>query len=452
MKKSVIVILIFFICSISYSQSGWINYLSGTNKQIRGIYFINQNTGWFVADTSAVFKTTNGGLNWIPKPVVYVIPIGLRAIYFLDNNTGYAVGGHEASGPYGGFYYQYVFRTTNGGDNWNLQYNVQGGGNCDLNDIYCSPNNIFVTGAGISGGIGWGLTGGIFKSTNGGSNFSFSFGRGESTSLSFINSNTGWVNSYYASDDGSTKSFLMKTINAGVNWIEQIRDSVPFSSAMKIVKLQFVNESTGFALGLKSGNKFLKTTNGGTNWAVNVFPNFENSTLFFADANTGWIGGGSTPDTSCISYTSNGGDTWMKQKRGYTCTVNCFYFINGSTGWAGLSNGQIMKTVNGGITSASQISSEVPLSYSLSQNYPNPFNNTSNLKFEIARHGGSSTGHVKLVVYDVQGREVKTLVNERLQSGTYEVTFDGSALSSGVYFYKMTAGNFKETKKLLLLK
>ena len=88
------------------------------------------------------------------------------------------------------------------------------------------------------------------------------------------------------------------------------------------------------------------------------------------------------------------------------------------------------------------ISSEVPSRYSLGQNYPNPFNSTSNLKFEI-----SNTGDVKLIVYDIMGKEVQTLVNERLQPGTYEAAFDGSMLNSGVYFYKLMTDGFTETKK-----
>jgi hypothetical protein len=93
------------------------------------------------------------------------------------------------------------------------------------------------------------------------------------------------------------------------------------------------------------------------------------------------------------------------------------------------------------------ISTDVPTSYTLSQNYPNPFNSTSNLKFEIA-----NLGNVKIVVYDVMGREVQTLVNERLQPGTYETTFDGSQLSSGVYFYKLISNGFSDTKRMILIK
>lgn len=92
-------------------------------------------------------------------------------------------------------------------------------------------------------------------------------------------------------------------------------------------------------------------------------------------------------------------------------------------------------------------SSEIPNEYSLSQNYPNPFNPNSNIKFQI-----SKLSDVRLIVFDALGREVETLVNRQLKPGTYEVDFDGSKLSSGVYFYKLVANDFTETKKMVLVK
>ena len=89
--------------------------------------------------------------------------------------------------------------------------------------------------------------------------------------------------------------------------------------------------------------------------------------------------------------------------------------------------------------------------YSLSrlsfQNYPNPFNPTTAISYQL-----SAVSHVTLKVYDVLGREVATLVNEKQDAGTHVVTFDGSHLSSGVYFYRITAGTFIATKKLVLMK
>jgi hypothetical protein len=98
-------------------------------------------------------------------------------------------------------------------------------------------------------------------------------------------------------------------------------------------------------------------------------------------------------------------------------------------------------------TGINKIGSEIPEEFNLYQNYPNPFNNTSNFKFEIA-----NLGDVKLLVYDITGRLVQTLVNEELQPGRYEITFDGSNLNSGIFFYRLIAGNRIFTKKMILLK
>ncbi|MFZ4591308.1 MAG: alpha/beta fold hydrolase [Ignavibacteria bacterium] len=96
------------------------------------------------------------------------------------------------------------------------------------------------------------------------------------------------------------------------------------------------------------------------------------------------------------------------------------------------------------------ISSEVPSSIELFQNYPNPFNPVTNIKFSIPeKYSGSN---VKLTVYDIKGQEIKTLINENLSAGVYQSRFDGISLSSGVYFYTLTVKDFKETKRLLLVK
>jgi hypothetical protein len=88
--------------------------------------------------------------------------------------------------------------------------------------------------------------------------------------------------------------------------------------------------------------------------------------------------------------------------------------------------------------------------YYLSNNYPNPFNPVTNIGFRIASASGG--GFVSLKVYDVLGNEVATLVNEEKTAGEYEVVFDGSGLSSGMYFYILSVGTFSETKKMVLIK
>ncbi|HEY3251861.1 MAG TPA: T9SS type A sorting domain-containing protein, partial [Ignavibacteria bacterium] len=85
--------------------------------------------------------------------------------------------------------------------------------------------------------------------------------------------------------------------------------------------------------------------------------------------------------------------------------------------------------------------------YMLFQNYPNPFNPKTIINYELP-----ITNYVKLVIYDISGREVKTLINEKQNAGRHNIDFDGANLSSGVYFYRLTADEFSETKKMLLVK
>lgn len=101
-----------------------------------------------------------------------------------------------------------------------------------------------------------------------------------------------------------------------------------------------------------------------------------------------------------------------------------------------------------------KINTEVPEKFVLEQNYPNPFNSVTSIRFKVTSTSPFplQRGIVTLKVYDLPGREVATLINEYLQPGTYEVSFDGSRLNSGVYFYRLSTDGFSETKKLVLIK
>jgi 5-hydroxyisourate hydrolase-like protein (transthyretin family) len=85
--------------------------------------------------------------------------------------------------------------------------------------------------------------------------------------------------------------------------------------------------------------------------------------------------------------------------------------------------------------------------YALEQNYPNPFNPSTTIKFQLPKDG-----MVSLKIYDILGNEISTLINEEKAQGRYEVNFNASSLASGVYIYKIQAGDFVNSKKMLLLK
>jgi len=106
-----------------------------------------------------------------------------------------------------------------------------------------------------------------------------------------------------------------------------------------------------------------------------------------------------------------------------------------------------------GFTGIDPVNGEIPGNFSLYQNYPNPFNPVTKIRFSIPA-GGNISRPVSsvLTVYDALGKEVQVLVNEQLMPGSYEADFDGSRLSTGIYFYKLTSGVFSEMKKMVLVK
>jgi hypothetical protein len=121
--------------------------------------------------------------------------------------------------------------------------------------------------------------------------------------------------------------------------------------------------------------------------------------------------------------------------------------------WASASESLVGCYINGilygdtTLTTIQNINGEIPSSFSLSQNYPNPFNPATNIKFAIPKNE-----FVKITVFDILGKEIVTLVNEQLQPGTYETNWNASNYPSGVYFYRLQADDFSETKRMTLIK
>jgi hypothetical protein len=155
-----------------------------------------------------------------------------------------------------------------------------------------------------------------------------------------------------------------------------------------------------------------------------------------------------------LSRSTDGGASWSANMKlsgpsNYPRTSNWYVNIASKTGagtdsvlvtWSMLRD---ISIING----ISQIGTEIPKQFSLDQNYPNPFNPVTNIRMNIPR-----SGHVSLKVFDITGREVGEPVNSQLSAGIYNVDFDASALTSGVYFYRLWAEGFSETKKMVLIK
>ncbi|MBE2217159.1 MAG: T9SS type A sorting domain-containing protein [Ignavibacteria bacterium] len=417
----VILIITVLIFTVQSNSQGWVQQNSGVTSTLYSVFFLDVNTGFITGDPdngNLLLKTTNGGINWVrrqvgPPPTSYP----LRSVFFINANTGFICGGPTPL--------HVVYKTSNGGESWTTIY---------FNPTNYSMEAIFFVNSltGIAVGSATGTPSYVFRSTNGGVNWSnqSTFGN-RLYNLYFINQETG----YACGEPG----IVIKTTNSGANW-DQLVTGV--SSSLR--SIYFIDSLTGWIAGTDS--KVYKTTNGGNSWALNYNQGLCGLySVRFADENTGWVCG----CEGAINGTTNGGSSWLLQSFASTIYLYSMSFPTSLTGWAVGAGGRILKTTTGGITAFQQISNTIPFEFSLSQNYPNPFNPSTKIRFEIS---GSSVAQTFLSVYDMLGREISTLVNEELKPGMYEAEWKASSYPTGVYFYRLNAGSFTETKKMVLVK
>ena len=193
-------------------------------------------------------------------------------------------------------------------------------------------------------------------------------------------------------------------------------------------------------------------TSGGGHWVDLIGGGYINGNPWIAwvnDANQGFTTNGTTT-TSDDSVKNNGGLTPKQGGYGWsyiTKNKNLIY-IAGADSSNGVLDLAFSESIDSTVTGIDdEEKSFVPNKYNLEQNYPNPFNPSTTISYQIP-----VPGKVTLKIYDILGREVTTLVNKEQKAGNYKVNFDASGLASGVYFYRITAGQFVSVKKMILMK
>lgn len=415
---SVVLATFVFINTI---QSQWVNsYTFNPAQSLQVIKFYDQNTGYCSAPVYGGFnnihKTTNAGLNWIDQTAGYT---GTRfmGIWIVHPDTVYICGN-----------YALIIKTVNGGNNWTTLTQL------DSTQQYWgiqffNSNTGFVCGA----------YGKVLKTTNGGLNWNLNYTASNQNFLSyidFINANTGYI---------AGSGVVLKTTDGGTSWIQQTPAFVNFEVMNQI---QFVDDMTGYGVSNTSNGRLFKTTNAGNNWTItSISPNGALMGEYFMNANTGYACGWN----GVIIYTTDAGSTWTTQASGLSDILTSVYFTTALTGYITTWYGHVLKTTNGGLSFVNKISSDVPNDFMLSQNYPNPFNPSTKIEFEIPLTK-MAEGNTTLSVFDITGKLVATLADEKLTPGKYEVTFNANGLSSGIYFYKLTTSNFSDTKRMILVK
>jgi len=242
---------------------------------------------------------------------------------------------------------------------------------------------------------------------------------------------------------------LFLSTNQGQTW-DSINDGLATLSINSIVGIGstlFVGTSVGVYSSTNNGSSWSPANSGLTNRNISSFAASEG--FLFAGTDSGAF------------LTSDSGKNWIPANQGLASKISALAI--GRYLFAGTSSGVWRWPLSGLIVSVGQQSARrVPREFTLEQNYPNPFNPSTVIKYTVGGTrdcqpasglaGGLGVSDISLVVYDVLGRSVATLVNERKLPGTYEVTFDGSALSSGVYFCRLAAGSYAEVRKMALVK
>jgi hypothetical protein len=278
----------------------------------------------------------------------------------------------------------------------------------------------------VAGTNFWAGTGrGVFRSTNNGSTWTAAGLTGNSiyavavcgTKL-WAASRTGSAGVAYCSDDN------------GMSWTGYVLSSRDVSAFA-------VSGANLFAGGYAGVHR---TTNNGTNWTLGLASEIVYSlALFGTNLFAGTFGG--------VWLSTDNGTSWMKVSTGLTNPYINALAVHGTNLFAGTDAGVFKRPISEMVTSVERSPTDLPTHFSLEQNYPNPFNPSTKIQFSIP-----NASFVSLKVFDALGREVSILVAEELAAGIHTRHLDGAALPSGVYFYRLQAGEYLQTKKAIVLK
>jgi photosystem II stability/assembly factor-like uncharacterized protein len=367
------------------------------------VYFTDQLTGVAIGDRGTILRTTDGGGTWTDRS--FATSQELEAVEFTTASTGVAVG------------WNLLLRTTDGGETWN-----PAGTFGLLFDIYFWTSLLGVA-------VGEGK---VIRTSDGG--------------LSWEERPVPVTTRLYAVHGASEGvacavgdfGVILRTTDAGESWTIQSSPTqewlhgVYFASAMR-----------GVACG--AYERILLTTDGGTSWTIRSEGPLQQPS-YHSIAMEDTFNGLAIGDGGMAARTTDGGMSWVELPRPTGSNLFGLRFQGPGRAIAVGGYGTILRYTSE-IPVAVASEPGVPAGFRLCQNYPNPFNPSTTIKFELPK-----SSEVRLSVYDMLGREVSVLVHERREAGVHEVRFDGTNLASGVYVYRLQAGDFVQSKRMLVLK
>ena len=410
--RSAFAVLLFIILHLTFNTEHcvcqWLQISNGisSNKTIHSIAFYN-NYLYAGTEGSGIYLSTNNGNLWTQTSLNN---LSVYSFAFSGNNI------------FAGTLYSGVYISTNNGGNW-TQTTLN---NQLIWSLAITGNNIFAGSAGEPYG-----SGGVYISTNNGSFWTPS-GLNTLNIRAFVVSGNDIFAGTAIYPYGSGGVYLSS--NNGITWILTTMNN-------KNIRCLAINGNY-IAAGTDNDGVYL-STNGGNIWSQTSLNNKDvRSVAIYGNiiiAGT-WNFG--------IYVSSDNGINWIQKNEGFSSLPSiASLLIANNYIFAGTYNQSVWRRPLSDFTDIKNVSIEIPSAFSLEQNYPNPFNQSTMFIIQC-----SMAGWVKVIVYDISGKEAATLVNEKLNPGTYEVRFDAGNLPSGIYFYKMETEKFSQTKKLILLK
>lgn len=450
MKKCLLTIAIIIALTFnvaSLAQGNWIvqtNPLgSGEQAMIGKVQFVSEGEGWISCGNGGLLHTTDAGLNWnfinpFPADTVQRGNDPGNVMSWVNETHGWIIGTVMSNEEPVGVV---VYYTTDGGTNWQKKVLSTEAGTMSVQLQFVDVNTGWALLFNFSTGIPT-----FLKTTDGGNNWDPVDGRGI---FYYADVNTGYAFSGSGVNGGEPPFTIFKTTDGGANWLQQFEDNTPGT----FNAMYFSDLNNGWVVG--DTGKVLKTTNGGANWTfvtnTGVNPSERCKAVFALDANNVWISNklNDIEQTPILLHTTNGGTNWTTMitpfgdQFGYNAIFSIF-FNDVNNGWITGDWGKIARYT---IPIAVDKEFKQVEEFFLSQNYPNPFNPTTKISWQ-----SPVNSHQTLRVYDVLGNAVATLINEYREAGNYEVEFNAANLSSGLYFYKLQAGDFTQTRKMTLVK
>ena len=416
----IIILNLSFLINNSFSQ--WIQQQSGTNRHLWSVSFVNINTGIAVGFGGVILRTTNAGINWIQQ--TYSDTNNLYGVHMINVNNGIAVG---RAGT--------IIKTTNSGINWIGP--IQSPTNDYLYDVFF-----------INEQTGFSIGSVIIKTTNGGSNWNLVnnvpiYGT-YLYDITFFNSNIGFT---VGEEWPSNMSTVIRTTNGGENWVRL--GGIP-GLGMWFFCVAFANVNTIVAGG--DAGFLIRSTDQGISWNYQFVGGNTLRGIVFPNSNIGYAVGG----TGRIVKTTNSGVNWAIQSSGINNHLQSVSFSDTLNGTVVGHFGTILRTTNGGVSNIKLVNSKLPNGFYLSQNYPNPFNSSTIIEFGIPK-----SSKVQLIIYDLLGRHITTLIDDELQKGNYKVIFYleesnnltlSESLTSGIYFYRLASNKYISIKKFIIIK